>query len=71
MTISRKVGLHVLNSTGLALGRPAACKLVDPSLDTYRRVRAEVGENGRDGGQRRGRDAGACGCIPERVGTIA
>ena len=43
MTISRKVGLHVLNSTGLALGRPAACKLVDPSLDTYRRVRAEVG----------------------------
>lgn len=43
MTISRKVGLHVLNSTGLALGRPAACKLVDPSLETYRRVRAEVG----------------------------
>ena len=43
MTISRRIGLHVINSTSLALGQPAVAKIVDPSLDTYRRVRAEVG----------------------------
>lgn len=43
MTISRRIGLHIINSTGLALGKPAVVKLVDPSLETYRRVRAEVG----------------------------
>ena len=43
MTISRRIGLHIINSTGLALGRPAVVKLVDPSLEYYNQVRAEVG----------------------------
>ena len=43
MTISRRIGLHIINGTSLALGAPTVLKLVDPSLDTYRRVRAEVG----------------------------
>ena len=43
MTISRRIGLHVINSTSQALGHPTVVKLVDPSLEYYRRVRAEVG----------------------------
>jgi len=43
MSISRKIGLHIINSTGLVLGQPAVVKLVDPSLDYYRKVRTEVG----------------------------
>ncbi len=40
--ISRKVGLHVINGTSLALGRPKAIKLVDPSVQYVADVRALV-----------------------------
>lgn len=43
MTISRKIGLHIINGTSLQLGQPTVTKLVDPSLEYYRQVRAEVG----------------------------
>lgn len=43
MTISRKIGLHIVGGTSVPLGKPAVVKLVDPSVAYYRQVRAEVG----------------------------
>jgi len=45
MTISRKIGPHIINSTGLALSKPAVVKLVDPSRAYYDQVRVQVGSD--------------------------
>lgn len=43
MTISRKVGPHIIGGTNVPIGRPTFVKLVDVSVDYYREIRAIVG----------------------------
>lgn len=45
MTISNKIGLHIIMGTSVPLGRPTVVKLVDPSTAYVREVREQVGDN--------------------------